>query len=247
MTPPASPPFIPAPPQPKPTVDHDALGRLLRRLDADAEAAGWDQPPQLHIVYATGSEAAEFFTSLNGRYGTPATVGPYTSRQFIPSEMLCGDTPATLRQIALNFAYTPAHPAVGRLLSAARLPGVVAVAAIVEAHAIEVLAGQDRDRSRRIEHLPGAYEVRTVDCCGLDDVFVELFHRRGRPAELVSDVLPGGDGVGHLAHLGGFLITSVRLLAAAITGTAPARENITTRWPPNEEAERQSRTTPGMP
>jgi hypothetical protein len=111
-------------------VDLYRLGRLLRKIEATADASGWGAGMSVYLVYDnTIREVAEHFDRMcgvNPRMGRPLRLGPYSAQRFAHPAMFRAPGKhdfEMLRTFAVNLAYgDDDRPALMR--SALRVPGV---------------------------------------------------------------------------------------------------------------------------
>lgn len=188
-------------------VDHQVLRELLLRLEGRVHRAGWDEPPQIYVIYDSAWTATTLhYQNLMGRYGTAIHHGGYAARPILPAALLVGHPAHNLYQLAGNIG--SGLPEGDVFCRAMNQPGLRAMATSVEVWARHALEG--REEGRAFADTPGSREMRllvAIDIAG-DNHYV---HRaRGSDAEV-------GKGSG-----GGALFETMRYLVSRITGAFDA-------------------------
>lgn len=213
-----------APPTAEPTIDLDAAGKLLRRVEAHHDVTGWHRDGNMWVyaVYdhhdvVTGDAIGRAMCSMgdpvrNSRYTAQPMLSP---RKFAearnPGDMGHADG---LYRFAMNVAYadTDQMGELGRLLEVfrvmLRMPGILGFIACHEAwQAANLPLGPDQ----HVWDLPGAEECRLAVMADVCNRIHLVSRARGRTSELAADV-----------GLRGAVATSLRLLMDTCQDRVPA-------------------------
>jgi hypothetical protein len=175
------------------TVDSDAFGRLLLDVEARIHQSGWDEPPQLHIVYDSNMVATdEWYRNLMGeKWGPMGRLdNGYRSRSMVSSAMFNGDIVAHLLGFADTLAHYDDDPLIRALRDMLRRPGLLGFAFVAEAWMQTGTGGRaeyekltDGGR-RRLADIPESKEIRTVMAMDTTGCSYVVNRIRGQKPEL---------------------------------------------------------------
>jgi hypothetical protein len=203
--------------------DLPALGRLLRRLEADAERDGWHESAvmSVFVIYDHHDVVTDdLLRRVMARMGAPVRTARYTAQPMLPRRVfaqavLPQDTGphVGLRRFVMNLAYADSEHGdeveggVEAMRDLLRVPGLVAFAACYEAWGQRNLAPQALrgaiSGGGHLRDLPDSQEVRLVMAVDAQDRVHRVLRVRGEPAEL----LLSDDG-----RVRGDVSTSLRIL-----------------------------------
>lgn len=222
------------------------LIRVLRRIEAEAEAAGWSENGYLcvWVIYDHHDVVTEGqYGHMLAAAGAPLRTSRYTARPMVPAQYFTSTPEVSpqvgLRNYAMNLAYT--DPAalgdMADLMVMMRhmlaMPGIVAFAASYEAwfekrvsegQLRRALAGQSR-----FADSPSAQEVRIVLGVDRADRVHKVSRIRHQAAEVEAHAPIRGD-----------ISTSLRILMDTACGRLPDRAGFAERYPTLIEARRRA-------
>jgi hypothetical protein len=219
-------------------IDEDRLGRLLRKIEARADAGGWDGPlSTLHVylVYDNTLVATDqtfrHMLADNPSIGPGLRLGGYTAQLMLPAAWIAGAPGPeyeALRRIALNLAYAPAGVRQGGMSlddfrGTLRQSGVVALAACYEAWVRPQpggLAQMRAEHGSNFADLPGSIEGRMVLAVDALDQTHTLRRLRGQPAQLEQGGVQRGD-----------VSTSLRIMMDMIYSRSPRPSAFAEHYP----------------
>jgi hypothetical protein len=210
------------------TVDNVLMGRLLIRLEQDANRGGWDGPAALYVLYDwhdRGTEAA-YKDLMAVRRGAPARCGPYAAQSMVPSDALSGIASHALFRLALNVSQSD-HPAPTSFIKLMRQPGFLGVAFQCESWT-RTMTSDERDAydiNVRFADLPDSKEARGVYAADVSGgVYAAQRIRGEKPWLLVP-------GAGDLSQFGGSVPQSLQMIVAVIADLPrPKLTELPTGW-----------------
>lgn len=219
-------------------VDVDAAGRLLARVEAQHERAGWNGALVVYAVYEPADVvSAGLIERLLKFSGTPVQAGRYAAQPMLGTKIFTGALQAgcqpweALRNFAHGMAFTdtdllqaavddggadlPDPEALGMFRQFLHLPGIVGFAACYETSALKDLPAAAFRKvlasDRHFSEYRGAQQARLALMVDVHDRVHRVERIRGRIAELELDVPMRGD-----------FTTSLRLLMDLAQDRLPA-------------------------
>lgn len=212
------------------TVDQQLMARLMRQIELTANRRGWDQPPNLYVLYGWRDHDAErHYRELMPQTGEVVRCGPYAARPIVRSELLTGSPHHALFRMALNLTRSD-HPQVRQFADATSHAGFLGAAFAHEAWTRTYNNPQERadEGDVRFADMPGSTESRFVLAADVAGGTHWVMRYRGSKPQT-----DGGD------EHGGALVESLRAITARISGQpVPEIVNVPTGWDwSNPEAE----------
>ncbi len=212
-----------------PTIDLDAAGRLLRRIEAHHEQGGWhddDGHLWVYVVFDHHDVTTGYhITRTMSRMGEPVRNARYSAQPMFPARLFRQNRQPTdgspmdgLRRVALNLAYVDldqfgdiAEP-MGLFRQLLKEPGILAFVATYEAYGLKPgpLGRLIDNHAGGVQSQPDAKELRVAVMVDVNDHIHRVRRWRGETAELTSE--PGARGNA---------TTSLRLLMDATRGRLP--------------------------
>lgn len=197
------------------TIDKVLMGRLLTRVEQDANRNGWDNPEfpaALYVLYDWHDQGTEiaYRDLMADRRGGPARCGPYAAQSMVPPAALYGIASHALFRMALNVSQSD-HPAPAKFVELTRQPGFLGVAFLCEAWT-NVMTPEEhdaRDDNVRLADLPDSKEMRGVYATDIGGNVYMVQRIRGEKPNLL---LPGDNK----AKITGSIIESLQMFVAVI-------------------------------
>jgi hypothetical protein len=210
------------------TPDPEVIGRLLMRIESDAHRRGWDESPDLYVLYDARDHESDsaYRNVLASRRGPAVRVAPYAAQSAVPQSALDGNPAHALFRFALNVSGGE-HPAVEYVLATLRQRGFLGLAFLHEGWTRTVASQEERAAlgDVRFADIPGSVEMRFVagyDIAGVDYV---VSRARGKSPELHST------SSGDFKEVTGAIYESLRIIVAKVAGLpVPEWENVPSRW-----------------
>ncbi len=205
-------------------IDQIRMASVMLSHEARIHRFGWDEPPQLFLVYDTAEAATDrrlrAYRVSDRNFQVTTRVSGYAAKAFITTWP--ADPTLCLQSMALSLAGVAPVPHVAApLMEMLRLPGVLGVGLASEVWVKPQVGREVVDanlyRNVRIRNMPGAREERHVWLMDFTGRLHILIRTRGGRPEVHSSPQQA-----HGAH-----VTPLKMIAAAVTDTLPPREE----WP----------------
>lgn len=202
-------------------VDVELFGRLISRLEADANKHGWDEPHHLVIIYDHRDPVTG--PAYRGSMGShPATkLGPYIAQMMPP--LPAGNGAHVVFRFALNLLAAGVSPAADELRSVLTQPGFLGMAVLHEAW-MATGTGQEQmealrsaNRTVALADMPGSKEVRMAVGVDREDRIYVCTRIRGEKPTLVCQDDPNSTD-GGANNYQGAVPWSLRAIVASLCG-----------------------------